>query len=80
MMFQGDLSEIEAGGGRVMVIPGISAAGIQPSSQQAMQPLGQHKHGRHHTQSISDLDAQSSSVASAPSPTGKIGSNINITA
>ena len=62
----------------VMAISGIPAAG--PPSQQAAQLSGQHKHGGHHARSLSDIDAQGSSVASAPSATGKVGSKVNITA
>ncbi len=61
-----------------MAISGISAAG--PPSLQAAQLPGQHKHGGHHARSLSDIDAQGSSVASAPSSTGKVGSMVNMTA
>jgi hypothetical protein len=61
-----------------MAVSGISAA---PTPQA---PTGQssqgthHRHG-HHAKSLSDVDAQSSSVASAPSRTGKLGSIVNKT-
>ena len=56
----------------------ISAmSNLHASSQQA---LSQHKHGGHHGRSLSDVDAIGSSVASAPSKTGKIGSKIDISA
>ncbi len=42
-----------------------------------MQTVGQHKHGR---ASLSDIDAQGSSVATAASSTGKIGSKIDVRA
>jgi hypothetical protein len=58
----------------------ISSAGFHAASQQAVPSLSQHKHGGRHGASISDLDATSSSVASAPSKTGKVGSKIDITA
>jgi len=45
-----------------------------------MQSLSQHKHGGPHGHSLADVDATSSSVASAPSKTGKIGSKIDISA
>ena len=63
-----------------MAISGMSLAGFHASSQQAVQSLSHHKHGGHHGYSISDVDATSSSVASAPSKTGKIGSKIDIAA
>jgi hypothetical protein len=61
-----------------MAISGMSSAGA--SSQQAMQSLSHHKHGGHHGRSLSDVDATGSSLASAPSKTGKIGSKIDISA
>ena len=62
-----------------MNVSGVSAAGIYASSQQ-VQGMDPSKHGRRHdTSSITDVDAQSSSVATAPSVTGKIGSKLNIT-
>jgi len=45
-----------------------------------MQSLSHNKHGGHHGQSLSDVDATGSSVGSAPSKTGKIGSKIDISA
>jgi hypothetical protein len=61
-----------------MSITGVSAASALTSGQQTQQ-LGQHKHGRHHA-SLTDIDAQSSSGASSPSSTGKIGSRVNLSA
>jgi hypothetical protein len=61
-----------------MAISGMS--GFHASSQPSAQSLSHHKSGGHHGQSLSDVDATSSSVASAPSKTGKIGSQIDITA
>lgn len=58
-----------------MAIAAMSA-GIQTTSQQSMQTVGQHKHGGHRTASLSDIDAQGSSVATPASSTGKIGSKI----
>jgi hypothetical protein len=64
-----------------MAISGISnTATQQPSSHHASQAAGHHRHGRHHGQSLSDIDAQGSSMASAPSSTGKTGSRVNVTA
>lgn len=59
----------------------ISAmSGFHALSQQALQSLLQHKQGGHHGRSLTDVDAAGSSVASAPSKTGKIGSKIDISA
>ncbi len=55
----------------------MSAAGIQTTSQQSMQTAGRHKHAH---ASLSDIDAQGSSVATAASSTGKIGSKIDVRA
>jgi len=63
-----------------MAISGMSSANFHASSQQAMQSLSHNRHGGHHGQSLSDVDATGSSVASAPSKTGKIGSKIDISA
>jgi hypothetical protein len=62
-----------------MAISGI-AAGMQTTGQQPLQSVGHHKHGGNHSTSLSDIDAQGSSVASPPSATGKIGNKINLTA
>ena len=62
-----------------MAISGISPGGIYATSQQPLQSVSQHKHG-HQSTSLSDIDAQSSSVASPPSSTGKVGSKIDVTA
>jgi len=63
-----------------MAISGMSSAGFHASSQQALQSLSHHKYGGHHGHSLTDVDAASSSVASAPSKTGKVGSKIDVTA
>jgi hypothetical protein len=60
-----------------MAVSGLS--GFHASGQQAVQSLS-HKHGSPHGRSLTDVDATSSSVASAPSKTGKIGSKIDISA
>ena len=60
-----------------MAVSGLS--GFHASTQPAVQSLA-HKHGSPHGRSLSDVDATSSSVASAPSKTGKIGSKIDISA
>lgn len=63
-----------------MAISAVSAAAFRTASQQGVQSLAQHKHGGHHPPSLSDIDAQGSSVASAPGATGKVGSKIDVTA
>ena len=63
-----------------MSMSAISSAGFHASSQQGVQSLSQHKHGGRHGSSLSNVDAQSSSVVSAPSKTGKVGSKIDISA
>ena len=60
-----------------MAISGMSLAGFRALSQQAAHSLSHPKHGGRHGQSLTDVDATSSSVASAPSKTG---SKIDITA
>jgi len=60
-----------------MAVSGISTAGAYAASQQPQQSAGPHKHSRH-APSISDVDAQGSSIATAPSATGKIGSKVDI--
>ena len=60
-----------------MAIIGVSTAAGYAASQ-PMQQTGQHKHGKHHSASISDVDAQSSSLASAASSSGKIGSKLDV--
>jgi hypothetical protein len=56
-----------------MAISGMSSVGVHASSQQAVQSLSHHKYGGQHGHSLSDVDAVGSSVAAAPSKTGKIG-------
>jgi hypothetical protein len=63
-----------------MAISGMSSASFHASSQQAMQSLSHNKHGGRHGHSLADVDATSSSVGSAPSKTGKIGSKVDISA
>jgi hypothetical protein len=62
-----------------MVGSGISSAGSHAPSQQAMQALAPQKHHARF-QSNTDIDAAGSSVATAASPTGKVGSKLNVTA
>jgi hypothetical protein len=63
-----------------MAMSGISAAGFQASSQQAVQSLSPHKHGgHHHSTSLSDVGAQGSSLASTVSSSGKVGSKVDVT-
>jgi hypothetical protein len=63
-----------------MAISGMSSVGFHASSQQAVQSLSHHKYGGHHGHSLTDVDATGSSVAAAPSKTGKTGAKIDITA
>jgi hypothetical protein len=63
-----------------MAISATSSAGFHAASQQAVQALSHHKHGGHHGRSLTDIDAAGSSVAAAPSKTGKTGSKIDIAA
>jgi hypothetical protein len=60
-----------------MAISGMFSAGSHASIRQAAQLLSHHKRGGH---SLTDVDAASASVASAPSKTGKTGSKIDISA
>jgi hypothetical protein len=63
-----------------MAVSGIFVtASAAVSAQQTLQPQSPHKHGHHRTGSITDVDAQSSSIATAPGSTGKIGSKVDIT-
>jgi hypothetical protein len=63
-----------------MAVSGISSASFSAASQHAAQSPSHHKHGGHRPQSLTDIDAAGSSVASAPSTTGKIGSKVDIAA
>jgi hypothetical protein len=65
-----------------MAISAVSsaAAGAYASSQPPLSAVGQHKHGGHHSRSMTDIDGQGSSVATAPSSTGKIGSKVDMSA
>jgi len=64
----------------LMPVSALSSPGSHAASQQAVQSLASHKHGGRHWHSISDIDAQSSSIASPPSASGKIGTKLDITA
>jgi hypothetical protein len=59
-----------------MAISGISAS-LQ--TQQAASSSALHRHSRSQAPSISDVDGQSSSVASATPPTGRVGKAVDIT-
>jgi hypothetical protein len=68
-----------------MALSGIASVGFHASSQSAVQSPLQYKHGGHRPPSISDVDAMradvmGSSVASAPSSNGKIGSKLDVSA
>ena len=62
-----------------MAISGITPASIYAASSQPLQSISQHKQNNQTSPSISDIDAQGSSLASTPSPTGKVGRKIDIT-
>jgi hypothetical protein len=62
-----------------MNVSAISATSSTGSSQLVQGP-GQHKHGKHHPASISDVDSQSSSVANGATSISKNGSKVDITA
>jgi hypothetical protein len=64
-----------------MAVSGIAASTqYQSSSQQLSQSSGHHRHHGGHHSSIGDLDAQSSSLASAQNSTGRVGSKLDVTA
>jgi hypothetical protein len=62
-----------------MSISAVSAVGANASGQQ-VQSLSPHKHTRHQAQSISDIDALSSSVANTQSTASPTGHKVNILA
>jgi hypothetical protein len=62
-----------------MAISGITPGSIYATNAQPLQSITQHKQNASHSISMSDIDAQGSSVASAPSSTGKVGSKVNFT-
>jgi len=62
-----------------MAVFGISAAvGAHLASHQAAATDGARPHNGRRLPSITDIDAQGSSVASAPSSTGKIANKLDI--
>jgi len=60
------------------IAPNFAAAALA-ASYQAASSASHTKHKSQHTPSIPDIDTQGSSVASAPIPTGKVGTGISIT-
>jgi hypothetical protein len=62
-----------------MAISGITPGSIYATNSQPLQSMSQHKQNAHPSSSLSDIDAQGSSIASAPSSTGKVGSKVNFT-
>ena len=62
-----------------MAISGITPGSIYAASSQPLQSISQHKQNAHQSISLSDIDAQGSSVASTPSASGKVGSKVNLT-
>ena len=65
-----------------MTISGLTAAAnLQPPATQQVSPSSaHHRHNNKHPSSISDVDAQSSSLAATASTTRKVGGTIDITA
>jgi hypothetical protein len=64
-----------------MAVSGVSlGASAHVGSQHAASISGHHRQSAQRAPSMTDIDAQGSSVASAPTSTGKIGSKVNITA
>ncbi len=64
-----------------MAVSGISsAASSHVTSQQIASTSSRHQQSGQRAPSLTDIDAQGSSLMSAPTATGKIGSKINITA
>jgi hypothetical protein len=63
-----------------MNIAATAAAGVHAMSRQTTETVGQNRSGGHRTASISDIDAQGSSVATSGSATGKTGSKLDIKA
>jgi hypothetical protein len=61
-----------------MAVSAMSLASLHAATQQAVQLLSHHKRGGRH--SLADVDAAGSSVASAPTKTGKIASKVDISA
>lgn len=61
-----------------MAISGI--ANFHAASSQSTSPLNAHKQGARHSASLTDIDSAGSSMASPPSPTGKIGGKVDIRA
>jgi hypothetical protein len=62
-----------------MAVSVTAAANSHAISPQSAQSSGQNRHNGHRMQSMTDIDAQGSSMASRPSPTGKIGSKVDVT-
>ena len=63
-----------------MAMSTISAAGFHAATQQAMQSLAGPARGGHRHGSNTDIDTAGSSVSTAASSTGKIGSKLDVTA
>jgi hypothetical protein len=62
-----------------MNVSSLAAYSQQPSAQQLSESTGHRRqHGHGHQASISDVDAQSSSLASTPSTTGRVGSKLDV--
>ena len=62
-----------------MAISGITPGNIYATNSQPMQSITQHKQNGNRSISMSDIDAQGSSVVSTPSSTAKVGSKVDFT-
>jgi hypothetical protein len=64
---------------RAMNVSGLAASQYQSSTQQLSESTGHRRqHGGHGHASLADIDAQSSSLVSAPSTTGRVGSKLDV--
>jgi hypothetical protein len=61
-----------------MTMSAISTAAAVGAYSPSQPQVSQHKHSHFH--SMSDIDSQGSSLASAPSSTGKTGSKVDVAA
>jgi hypothetical protein len=63
----------------IMAVSAIASPSFHAANHQT-QSVSLHKHGGHGAASLSDIDTAGSSVASAPSATGKTGRKVDISA
>ena len=62
-----------------MAVSAIASAPAHAAGPQGAQSSSSHLHNGRRIQSMTDIDAQGSSVASKPSATGQTGSKVDIT-